>query len=34
MLRTFYKLYLTLIASILLAVLVVVPGMQYMLIPG
>jgi signal transduction histidine kinase len=33
MLRTFYKLYLTLIASILLAVFVVVPGMQYMLIP-
>ena len=33
MLRTFYKLYLTLIASIVLAVVVVVPAMQYMLVP-
>lgn len=33
MLRTFYKLYLTLIASIVLAVVFVVPAMQYMLVP-
>jgi len=33
MLRTFYKLYLTLIASVVLAVVVVVPAMQYMLVP-